>query len=255
MTTGACNTGLGATLWQNEGEKFRPVASASRFLTDCEGKYAINELELLGALWGLEYFRYYVYGKKVNLLTDHQALQPLLKRKRAHKQYSGRLTRWLNRLTHFDVNVQYTAGKNIALTVYLTRHPIVNTAENETENYKSGQTETESGEEFVINKIHGLFDFIQTNGSIKRFTERTKPRQKIDQSQHDKRKREQNKQNHSLEASPPLNGANPTPATKLNQSASDVKIDKFNGIDMHFIYKKRGSSPDTYRLWTEKKDS
>ena len=102
------------TLWQREGETFRPVAFASRFLTDCERKDAINELELLGVLWGLEYFRYYVYRKKVNLLTDHQALQPLARRNRAQKQYSARLTRWLDRLSHFDVNVQYTAGKNIS---------------------------------------------------------------------------------------------------------------------------------------------
>ena len=111
ITTDACNTGLGATLWQRDGEVFRPIAFASIFLTDCENKYAMNELELLGALWGLEYFRYYVYGKRVNLLTDHQALQPLLKKNRAHKQYSARLTRWLDRLSHFDVNVEYTAGK------------------------------------------------------------------------------------------------------------------------------------------------
>ena len=70
VTSDAYNTGLGATLWQKESDVFRPVALASRFLTDCERKYAINELELLGALWGLESFRYYVYGKKVNLLTD-----------------------------------------------------------------------------------------------------------------------------------------------------------------------------------------
>ena len=162
--------GLGATLWQREGEIFRPIAFARRFLTDWERKYAINELELLGALWGLEYFRYYVNDKKVNLVTDHQALQPLLKRNRAHKQYSARLTRWLGRLSHFDVNVQYTAGKNVPLTDYLIRHPIVNTAKNETENDVSGQTETESEEKFVINLIHGLFDFIPTNGSIKRFS-------------------------------------------------------------------------------------
>ena len=36
ITTDACNIGLGATLWQKEGETFRPVAFASRFLTDCE---------------------------------------------------------------------------------------------------------------------------------------------------------------------------------------------------------------------------
>ena len=162
VTTDACNTGLGATLWQREGEIIRPIVFASKFLIDCERKHAINELELLGALWGLEYFRYHVYGKTVNLLTDHQALQPLLKRYRAHKQYSARLTQWLDRLSHFDVNVQYTTGKNIPLTDCLSRFPIVNTAGNETENDVSGQTETESEDEFVINQIHGLFDFIQT---------------------------------------------------------------------------------------------
>ena len=67
--------------------------------------------------------------------------------------------------------------KSIQLTDYLSRHPIKNTAENETENNVSGQTETEAEGEIVINQIHGLFDLSQANGSIKRFTERTKPRQ------------------------------------------------------------------------------
>ena len=52
VTTDACKTGLGATLWQKEGEIFRPIAFASRYLTDCERKYTVNELELQGALWG-----------------------------------------------------------------------------------------------------------------------------------------------------------------------------------------------------------
>ena len=147
IITDACITGLGATLWQREGKIFRPVAFASKFLTDCERKYAINELEFLGALWGLEYFRNYVYGKKVNLLTDHQALEPLLKRNRAHKQHSARLTRQLDRLTHFDVNVQYTAGKNIPLTDYLSRHPIAHDSGTET---SCAHDEKEAEEEFVI---------------------------------------------------------------------------------------------------------
>ena len=36
ITTDTCNTGLGATLWQKERVVFRPVAFASRLLTDCE---------------------------------------------------------------------------------------------------------------------------------------------------------------------------------------------------------------------------
>ena len=34
---------------------------------------------------------------------------------------------------------------------------------------------------------------------------------------------------------------------------NDIQYVQVNGIDMHFIYKKRGHSPDTYRLWAERK--
>ena len=63
VTTDVCKTGLGATQWQKEGEVFRPIAFASRFLTDAERKDASNELELLGALWGLEHFRLRLWKK------------------------------------------------------------------------------------------------------------------------------------------------------------------------------------------------
>ena len=119
------------TLWQKEGEMFRPIAFASRFSTDCEKKCAINEVELTGALWGFKHFRYYAYGKRVILLMVHQALQPMLKRNWAHEQYSASLTHWLDRLSHFDVNVQNTAGENIPQTDYLSRHPITHSVESE----------------------------------------------------------------------------------------------------------------------------
>ena len=161
IITDACNTGLGATLWQ-KSETFRPVAFASSILIDCEKNYSINELEFLGAIWGLEYFKYFVYGKRVNLLTDHRALQPLLKKNRAHKQYRAKLTRWLVRLSHCDVNVQYTAGKNIPLTDYLSRHPIVLTEITELENKAEGLNEAEAEEEFVINQKNDLLEFNQS---------------------------------------------------------------------------------------------
>ena len=236
-------------MWQKEGVVFRPIALASRFLADCEKKYAINELELLGALWGLEYFRYYVYSKKVSLLTDHQALQPLLKKNRAHKQYSARLTRWLDRLSHFDVNIQYTAGKNIPLTDYLSRHPIVPAEIAELENKADGQNETEADEEFVVNQIHGLFEFNRAQGSIKQFSKQTTEKENSDQSQHSKNVRERNPNTHLFKSSPLLNSAN-----TANQFLSNLKskMDKVNGIDMEFIYKKRGHSPEKKRLWVER---
>ena len=124
--------------------------------------------------------------KRVNLLRDHQALQPLLKKNRADKQYSARLTRWLDRLSHFDVNVQYTAGKVIPLTDYLSRHPIVPNEITDLENKADRLNKTEAEGEFVINQIYGLFEFNQTRRSIKRFTEQATTRKNLGQSQSDK---------------------------------------------------------------------
>ena len=63
-------------------------------------------------------------GKKVNLYTDHQAVEPIMKRNRSNKQYSARLTRWLGRLTHFDISIQHIAGRNLKFTNYLSGNPV-----------------------------------------------------------------------------------------------------------------------------------
>ena len=108
LTTDASKTGLGVTLWQKQDDgNIKPIAYSSRYLNDTEKNYSIGELELLAVVWGLEKFRFYLYGKKVYLYTDHQALEPLVKRKRSNKQYSARLTRWLDRLAHFDLAIQH----------------------------------------------------------------------------------------------------------------------------------------------------
>ena len=155
LTTDGSTRGLGATLWQKQHDgNLKPIGFASRFLSDTEKKYAINELELL-VVWGLEHFRLYIYGKPIELLTDHQALEPLIKRNRSNKTYSARLTRWLDRLAHFDINIKHIAGKYLTLTDYLSRNPIAKPVP--IENYD---------EEYVINCIIPLLEFINTHGSI-----------------------------------------------------------------------------------------
>ena len=125
VTTDASTTGLGITLWQKQDDgNTKPIAFGSRYLNDTEKKYSIGELELLAVVWGLEKLRFYLYGKKVYLCTDHQALEPLIKRNRSNRQYSARLTRWLDRLTHFDISIQHIAGSNLKFTDYLSRNPV-----------------------------------------------------------------------------------------------------------------------------------
>ena len=110
---------------------------------------------MLAVVWGLEHFRLYIYGKPIELLTDHQAMEPLIKRNRSNKTYSARLTRWLDRLAHFDINIKHIAGKHLTLTDYLSRNPVAKPVP--IENYD---------EEYVINCIIPLLEFINTHGSI-----------------------------------------------------------------------------------------
>ena len=66
ITTDASTKSLGATLWQEQPNvKLKPIGFASRFLSDTEKKYPINELELLAVFWGLEHVRLYIYGKQI----------------------------------------------------------------------------------------------------------------------------------------------------------------------------------------------
>ena len=74
VTTGACATGLGITLWKKQDNgNTKPTAYSSRSLNDTETKSSIGELQLMAVVWGMEKFRFYLYGKKVHLSTDHQA--------------------------------------------------------------------------------------------------------------------------------------------------------------------------------------
>ena len=60
---------------------------------------------------GIRDILFFLYGKQVQLFSDHQALELLLKRNELNKQYSARLTRWFDRLNHFDISLKHTAGK------------------------------------------------------------------------------------------------------------------------------------------------
>ena len=69
----ASTYGLCAALEQNTNEGWVAIAYASRFLISLEEKYSVNELELLGVVWTIEHFKYYLYGKNFTVITDHPA--------------------------------------------------------------------------------------------------------------------------------------------------------------------------------------
>ena len=142
VSTDASQAGLAITLWQKQSDgKIKPIAFGSRYLNDSEKNYSIGELEFLAGVWGLENFRFCLHGKKVFLYTDHQALEPLIKRNRCNRQYSARLTRWLDRLAHFDIAIQHIAGSNLKFTDFLSRNLVK----------KKATTEDVYDEQHVIN--------------------------------------------------------------------------------------------------------
>ena len=173
IATDASTKGLGATTWQEQPNGIlKPIGFASRFLSDTEKKYAINELELLAVVWGLQHFRLYIYGKPMKLLTDHQALEPLMKQNCSNKTYSARLTRWLDRLAHFTINVNDIAGKHLALTDYLSRNPVL-----------LPQADDTYDEEYVINNILPHYSFISIRTNQKAVPRITNAKQTISHGQ------------------------------------------------------------------------
>ena len=52
----------------------RTVAYASRALTPVEQRYTQTEREVLAVVWACERLHLYVYGKSINIYTDHKPL-------------------------------------------------------------------------------------------------------------------------------------------------------------------------------------
>ena len=121
----ASKKGLGAVLQQSEEKEncWKPIAYASRFLTNFEEKYSINELELIAVVWSVEHFKNNVYGTNFKIVSDHKALQSVLKSNRGNKTHSSRLTRWADGLLPYDFEVVHTPGRTLGMADYLSRHP------------------------------------------------------------------------------------------------------------------------------------
>ena len=80
----ASRSGLGAALEHLTVDGRKPIAFTSRFLNFCEERYSVNELQLLGVVWSIEYFKNYLYGKNFTVITD-RALLSIMQENRSNK--------------------------------------------------------------------------------------------------------------------------------------------------------------------------
>ena len=88
--------GVGAVLSQiDEQGVERPVAYASRTLSQAERNYSQLEKEALALIFGTKRFHNYLYGCSFTLYTDHKPLQGLLNQSKAIPTLaSARIQRW-----------------------------------------------------------------------------------------------------------------------------------------------------------------
>ena len=153
-------------------------------------------------------------------------MEPLIKRNRTNKTYSARLTRWLDRLAHFDINIKHIAGKHLAQTEYLSRNPF--SKPEPIENYD---------EEYGINCIMPLLEFINNYDSVAsqkkieaRMDQNEQREQAINQSERSRPNKPKPKANKANKRSSSLPHSNTVDTNKLNtiqtvqEKTTDIRL-------------------------------
>lgn len=127
----ASGQGLGAALLQ-EG---RPLAYASRALSDTETRYATIEKEMLAIVYALEKWHQFTYGRHVTVYSDHKPLESITKKPldRAPKRLQGMLVRALA----YDIEVRYLKGTEMFLADTLSRAYLPKTSEEGQEEFET----------------------------------------------------------------------------------------------------------------------
>ena len=113
----ASQEALGAALTQDG----RPIAFASKSLTDTEKRYANIERELLACVFGAERFHTYIYGKHFTIESDHKPLEMISSKNLTAAP--ARLQRMLLRLQRYDYHIIYRPGSLMVLPDSLSRLP------------------------------------------------------------------------------------------------------------------------------------
>ncbi|GJS53714.1 putative reverse transcriptase domain-containing protein [Tanacetum coccineum] len=99
----ASHKGLGVVLIQRE----KVISYASRQLKIHEKNYTTYDLELGLVVFSLKLWRYYLYGTKCTVFTDHKSLQHILNQ----KELNMRQHHWLELLSDYDCEICYHPRK------------------------------------------------------------------------------------------------------------------------------------------------
>ena len=126
LATDASDYGVGAVIshvFPNGEEK--PIAFASRTLTQAEKNYPQIEKEALSIVYGVKKFHQYLYARKFSLITDHKPLVSILNPTKAIPPLSAaRMQRWALLLSAYNYTISYRSTKEHANADALSRLPL-----------------------------------------------------------------------------------------------------------------------------------
>ncbi|CAB3992852.1 Retrovirus-related Pol poly from transposon [Paramuricea clavata] len=123
LYTDASDVGIGAVLTQkdeNYDEEEKVVSFAFSAFSGAEKNWTTTEKEAFAVVWALQYFHPYVYGRKVTIYTDHNALKWL----RDIKHPNGKLARWILKLEEYDYTIEHLPNTKMQHADALSRAPV-----------------------------------------------------------------------------------------------------------------------------------
>ena len=138
IETDASDYGLGAVLLQAG----RPVAFASRTMTETERRYSQIEKECLALVFGCTRFDHHLHGReKITAVTDHKPLETILAK--SINSAPKRLQRMMLRLQKYRLNIVYKKGTQMYISDHLSRSALPN-----------GRTQKKEIDDYEVFTIH-----------------------------------------------------------------------------------------------------
>jgi transposase InsO family protein len=118
VATDASQHGIGGVLYQESPENgTRYLAFFSRSLNKSQRNYSATKRELLAIISTLKALRFYLYGSKFTLFTDHKALTFMM----TAKDLPYMLHNWIEELLEFDFDIVHRPGIEMVLPDALSR--------------------------------------------------------------------------------------------------------------------------------------